>query len=52
MIEGRQLGVDTVIRIAQVREKLEKWGRKRPDEVRKVVCEILELEPEGDGATA
>lgn len=45
--EGQRLGVEMVIKIALVREKLEKWGRKKPDEVRKAVCEILELELEG-----
>ncbi|KAF8070386.1 hypothetical protein FPV67DRAFT_1668243 [Lyophyllum atratum] len=45
--EGQKLGVEPVIKIALVREKLEKWGRKKPDEVRKAVCEVLGLELEG-----
>ncbi|KAG6864789.1 hypothetical protein C0991_007163 [Blastosporella zonata] len=30
--EGRRLGVETVIDISAVRERLEKWGRKKPEE--------------------
>ncbi|KAG6857750.1 hypothetical protein H0H87_004166 [Tephrocybe sp. NHM501043] len=45
--EGRRLGVETVIDISAVREKLEKWGRKKPDEVRKAVADIFELDLEG-----
>lgn len=48
--EGKTLGIETTINIASVRERLEQWGRKRPDEVKKAVKEILELdEPVGDG---
>lgn len=43
VIEGRQLGIETTINIAFAREKLEKWGRKRPDEVKKVVLEVFEI---------
>ncbi|KAG6920041.1 hypothetical protein DXG01_010109 [Tephrocybe rancida] len=45
--EGRRLGVETVIDISAVRERLEKWGRKKPDEVRKAVAEVFQLELEG-----
>ncbi|KAG6837821.1 hypothetical protein H0H93_016189 [Arthromyces matolae] len=30
--EGKRLGVETIIKISAVREKLEKWGRKKPEE--------------------
>ncbi|KAG6813760.1 hypothetical protein H0H92_007712 [Tricholoma furcatifolium] len=47
VVEGRRLGVETIINISAVREKLEKWGRKKPEEVRKAVAEIFELDLEG-----
>ncbi|KAJ7605610.1 hypothetical protein DFH06DRAFT_1113028 [Mycena polygramma] len=43
IIEGRQLGIETTVNIAFAREKLEKWGRKKPDEVKKVVAEVFEV---------
>lgn len=46
VIEGRQLGIETTINIAFAREKLEKWGRKKPEEVKKVVHEVFEIREE------
>ncbi|KAF7326902.1 hypothetical protein MVEN_02584100 [Mycena venus] len=43
VIEGRQLGIETTVNIAFAREKLDKWGRKKPDEVKKVVTEVFEI---------
>jgi len=43
VIEGRQLGIETTVNIAFAREKLDKWGRKKPDEVKKVVAEVFEI---------
>jgi hypothetical protein len=46
VIEGRQLGIEMTINIAFAREKLEKWGRKKPEEVKKVVNEVFEISDE------
>ncbi|KAJ7802667.1 hypothetical protein B0H14DRAFT_2464125 [Mycena olivaceomarginata] len=43
VIEGRQLGIETTVNVAFAREKLDKWGRKKPDEVKKVVAEVFEI---------
>ncbi|KAJ7827118.1 hypothetical protein B0H14DRAFT_3721576 [Mycena olivaceomarginata] len=43
IIEGRQLGIETTVSVAFAREKLDKWGRKKQDEVKKVVAEIFEI---------
>jgi hypothetical protein len=45
--EGRQLGIDISINVARVREKLEKWGRMKVVEVKKVVLEVFELPDAG-----
>ncbi|KAJ6554018.1 hypothetical protein DFH09DRAFT_1166470 [Mycena vulgaris] len=47
VIEGRQLGIETTVKVAFAREKLDKWGRKKPDEVKKVVAEVFEITEEG-----
>jgi hypothetical protein len=44
VIEGRQLGIETTVNIAFAREKLEKGGRGKPNEVKKIVCDIFELQ--------
>lgn len=46
VIEARQLGIEMTVNIAFVREKLEKWGRTKPDEVKKQVCEVFKLTAE------
>ncbi|KAJ7468551.1 hypothetical protein FB451DRAFT_1256523 [Mycena latifolia] len=46
--EARRLGIETVVRVACAREKLDKWGRKKPDEVKKVVAEVFEIPAEGE----
>ncbi|KAJ7456312.1 hypothetical protein B0H11DRAFT_1819136 [Mycena galericulata] len=43
IIEARQLGIETTVKVAFAREKLDKWGRKKPDEVKKVVAEVFEI---------
>jgi hypothetical protein len=43
VIEGRQLGIETTVNVAFAREKLDKWGRKKPEEVKKVVLEVFEI---------
>ncbi|KAF7373438.1 hypothetical protein MSAN_00553400 [Mycena sanguinolenta] len=43
VIEGRQLGIETTVNVAFVREKLDRWGRKKPDEVKKVVTEVFDI---------
>ncbi|TFK44961.1 hypothetical protein BDQ12DRAFT_642038 [Crucibulum laeve] len=45
VIEGRQLGIGTTIKIAFARERLESKGRKKAEEVKKkVVCDVFELQ--------
>ncbi|KAJ7145915.1 hypothetical protein C8R44DRAFT_972864 [Mycena epipterygia] len=41
--EGRRLGVEMTVLVAGAREKLDKWGRKKPEEVKKVVAEVFEI---------
>ncbi|KAF8207281.1 hypothetical protein K438DRAFT_2013775 [Mycena galopus ATCC 62051] len=43
VIEGRQLGIECTVNVAFAREKLDKWGRKKPDDVKKVVTEVFEI---------
>ncbi|KAJ7175736.1 hypothetical protein C8R46DRAFT_1214199 [Mycena filopes] len=43
VIEGRQLGIETTVNVAFAREKLDKWGRKKVEEVKKVVEEVFEI---------
>ena len=45
--EGHQLGIEISINVARVREKLEKWGRMKIVEVKKVVNEVFKLEDPG-----
>jgi hypothetical protein len=42
--EGGKLGIELSINICRIREKLEKWGRMKVTEVKKVVNEVLELQ--------
>jgi len=42
--EGRKLGIELSINICRIRERLEKWGRMKANEVKKVVNEVLELQ--------
>ncbi|KAJ7721342.1 hypothetical protein DFH07DRAFT_857874 [Mycena maculata] len=41
LIEARKLGIEMTVKVAFAREKLDKWGRKKPDEVKKVVEEVF-----------
>ncbi|KAJ7058092.1 hypothetical protein C8F01DRAFT_1149519 [Mycena amicta] len=38
--EGKKLGIEMTVQVAGAREKLDKWGRKKPEEVKKVVTEV------------
>ncbi|KAF7320977.1 hypothetical protein HMN09_00184500 [Mycena chlorophos] len=38
--EGKKLGIEMTVQVAAAREKLDKWGRKKPEEVKKVVTEV------------
>ncbi|KAF7297202.1 hypothetical protein MIND_00953300 [Mycena indigotica] len=38
--EGKKLGIEMTVQVAGAREKLDKWGRKKPEEVKKVVAEV------------
>jgi isoprenylcysteine carboxyl methyltransferase (ICMT) family protein YpbQ len=43
--EATVLGLEMTVKIAAVREKLEKWGRKKMEDVQKQVCDAFGLEP-------
>jgi len=42
--EARRLGIEITVKIFTVREGLEKWGRKKSEDVQKAVCEAFKLE--------
>ncbi|THV06192.1 hypothetical protein K435DRAFT_960677 [Dendrothele bispora CBS 962.96] len=42
--EGKRLGIEATVKIFTVREGLEKWGRKKPEDVQKAVCDAFKLE--------
>jgi hypothetical protein len=42
--EAKRLGIEATVKIFTVRESLEKWGRKKPEDVQKAVCEAFKVE--------
>ncbi|KAF7307722.1 hypothetical protein MKEN_01132300 [Mycena kentingensis (nom. inval.)] len=41
--EGKKLGIEMTVLVAGAREKLDKWGRKKPEEVLKIVKEVFDV---------
>jgi hypothetical protein len=41
--EATKLGIEVTVKIFTVREKLERWGRKKVEDVQKNVCEVFAL---------